>query len=237
MKIAVPMAFTQLLERSAFWITWSMVGQLGADFLGPVSLAASVLNVFGMAITIGLNIAVSTLASQAAGARDDLALGLVLQRAIPINAAFCLPVMLILLTLQPILLAFGMDEVFAHRAGSYAWCLLPTPILTGLLRAMQSWLASMGITRPQALVSLALLPCHALLCYLLIYKTPLGYRGAGVAMTLAMMTRVALLYGYIRHAPRCRRAYKGFDCANAFSGWASYLSLALPGVLILSEYW
>ena len=35
------------------------------------------------------------------------------------------------------LLAAGMDEIFAHRAGTYALTLLPTPILTGVLRAMQ----------------------------------------------------------------------------------------------------
>ena len=48
-------------------------------------MASSVNNVVGTSVTIGLNIAVSTLASQAVGAGNTKALGLVLQRSVPIN--------------------------------------------------------------------------------------------------------------------------------------------------------
>lgn len=237
LRLGLPIAFSNLIERGAFWVTWALVGRLGADFFGPVSLASSVVNAFGISITIGLSIAVSTLASQASGARSDEALGLVLQRALPVNVVFCLPIVLLLLTLEPILLACGLDDTFATRAGKYGLTLIPAAVCTGALRVLQTWLSAQSITQPQLVLACVMLPVHALLCWALTYRSPLGYLGAGVAMSLSMALRVGALYSFIRLSPRCRASYPGFRPRDAFTGWRAYLALALPGVAMLSEYW
>ena len=237
LRLAVPTAVANLAERGAFWVTWSLVGHLGSEFLGPVSLASSVVNAFGISITIGLSIAVSTLASQAAGAESPAALGLVLQRALPVNVVFCLPVVLLLLALEPLLLACGLDADFSRHAGLYGVTMVPAAVLTGALRVLQTWLSAQSITQPQLVVACAMLPIHGVLCWALTYRTPLGYIGAGIAQSIAMALRFIALYAYIRLQPRFREIYPGFRPAEAFTGWRSYLALALPGVALLSEYW
>ena len=233
LRIAVPVAVANLAERFAFWVAWAVVGQLGPEFLGPVSFASSVVNVFGTSITIGLSIAVSTLASQAAGAKSDRALGLVLQRSLPICLVFSLPVIVLLLLLEPVLLASGLDAAFAQRAGRYGLTLLPTALLSGQLRAMQTWLSAQSITRPQLVLSIAVLPCHAALCVGLVNYSPLGYLGAGIAMSATMALRAAVLYSYIRCSPHCRRTYPGWRPSDALTGWCAQLVLAVAAI----AYW
>ena len=81
LKMAVPLAVANLMDRSALWVTWAFIGQHGgAAQLGPASLASTVNNVLGTSVNIGLSLAVQTLASQAAGAGDWKALSNSLQR-------------------------------------------------------------------------------------------------------------------------------------------------------------
>ena len=230
LRMAWPLALANLVDRSSLWITWALVGQEGGPaHLGPASLASTVNNVLGVSVTIGLSLAVSTLASQASGAQDYAALGRVLQRAIPIGACFCIPVMLLLLLLEPLLLLLGRPADFAHTAGKYALCILPVAVLTGMQRSMLSWLSSLQITKPILVINLVILPLHAGLCYALVFCTPLGYLGGGIATTLQALLRAALTYGYIRSSPRCAHAWSGFCWREMMSGWREYLKLALPG--------
>ena len=235
--LAAPITLSNLLERTQYWVTLTLVGALGPDILGPVALASSVNNVVGTSVAIGLSMATATLSSQAAGARDAKALSLVLQRAMPINLVFSIPCMLLLLTLRPILVGgLGMDEDFGARAGVYGLTVLPVAALTGILRCQQVWLVSQGRPRPAMFVQLSMMPVHALLSYVLVRHSALGYAGAGVAMSLSMLARVSALHAYIANSVHTRAHWGGFS-RSALSGWGSYLALALPGVAMLSEYW
>lgn len=194
-------------------------------------------NVLGTSVNIGLSLAVQTLASQAAGAGDWQALNRALQRALPISVVFSLPVTALLLSLGPLLTALGRAPEVANAAQQYALCILPVALLTGSQRAMTSWLAALGITRPLLMINLSLVPLHCLLAYVLVYHTSLGYLGAGISTSIQASLRVALTYAYIRTSAKTAHAWGGFKLAEAFSGWAGYLRLALPGVLFLAEFW
>ena len=238
LKLAVPLALANLLDRSALWVTWALIGQHGgAEKLGPASLASTVNNVLGTSVSIGLSLAVQTLASQAAGAGDARALNLALQRALPISLVFSLPVTALLLSLGPLLRLLGRPADVAASASAYALCILPVAVLTGAQRAMQAWLAALQITRPLLLINLGLLPLHALLAYALVYHTRMGYLGAGLSTSIQAFLRCCLTYGYIRGSPRCAHAWNGFRLSAALSGWGGYLKIALPGVLFLAEFW
>jgi MATE family multidrug resistance protein len=238
LKMAVPLAVANLMDRSALWVTWAFIGQHGgAAQLGPASLASTVNNVLGTSVNIGLSLAVQTLASQAAGAGDWKALSNSLQRALPISVCFSLPVTALLLSLGPLLKALGRPPEVADAAQAYAFCILPVALVTGSQRAMTSWLAALGITRPLLLINLSLVPFHCLLAYFLVFHTSLGYLGAGISTSIQAVLRVVLTYAYIRCSPKCAHAWSGFRVADAFSGWAGYLRIALPGVLFLAEFW
>lgn len=180
--LAVPYAFANLLDRATQWISWSLVGHLGPDYLGPASTASSVNNVLGTSVTIGMAMAVSTLASQSHGANDMNALNFVLQRSIPISFCFSLPCVVLLLMLKPLLLSTGMDAAFALRTGQYAVTIVPVTVFAGIVRCFQVWLAAQGYTRPTLLINLTVLPGHVALCYGLVNHTPLGFLGAGCTL-------------------------------------------------------
>ena len=237
--MGVPLALASMLDRSSLWVTTAFIGRHGgAAELGPASLASTVNNVLGTSVNIGLSLAVQTLASQAAGAGDDDALRKALQRSFPVNLLFSLPVMALLLLLEPLLIALGRPRAFASAAAAYGACILPVAPLVGAQRAMTSWLAALKITRPPLLINLALVPLHALLTYVLVERTPLGYLGAGVAQSAVSLARAAATYCYIRISPRCAHGWPdGLRVREACSGWAAYLRLALPGVLFLAEFW
>lgn len=237
-RVGGPLALANLLERLSLWFQFSLVGHHGgAAELGPASLASSVTNVFGTSVNIGLALAVQTLASQAAGVGDAMALNRVLQRALPVSVVFSIPVVTLLLCLGPLLRALGRPEAFASAAHQFALTILPVGALTGAQRSMTAWLAALQITRPTLVINLVLVPLHAVACWLLVYHTPLGYLGAGWATTGQMVLRCALMYTYISTSPKCRHAWGGFAPREAFSGWRSYLAIALPGVLFLAEFW
>ena len=236
--MAWPLAASNLIERASVWVTWAMVGHAGgASKLGPASLASTVNNVLGVSVNIGLSLATSTLASQASGAGDSKALGSVLQRAFPVSVVFSLPAMLLLLFLGPLLTALGRSDEFAATAGSFALTLLPVSAITGCQRSMMSWLAAQKITRPLLYINLVLLPLHALACWGLVFHSRLGYLGAGYATTGLALLRAALSYAYIATAPQLKHAWRGFEMREALIGWGEYLALALPGVLMLCEFW
>lgn len=249
--MGIPLALANLLDRSSLWVTSAFIGQHGgAAELGPASLASTVNNVLGTSVNIGLSLAVQTLASQAAGAGDAAALRRSLQRAYPISLLFSLPVMLLLLCLGPLLRLLGRPPEFADAAAAYGLCILPVATLVGAQRAMAVWLAALQITRPVLLINLVLVPLHVLLTcaepalftrtapspppppppppppaplsrYVLVELSPLGYLGAGVAMSVGSALRAGATYAYIRASPRCAHAWDGFRPREAFSGWAS----------------
>eukprot|EP00930_Biecheleria_cincta_P031220 TRINITY_DN21674_c0_g1_i1.p1 TRINITY_DN21674_c0_g1~~TRINITY_DN21674_c0_g1_i1.p1 ORF type:complete len:469 (+),score=64.03 TRINITY_DN21674_c0_g1_i1:112-1518(+) len=232
---ALPIAVANLLQRSLTWITWSFVGHLGADFLGPVTLASGINNVLGTSVVGGLAVGTSTLASQAFGAKDYVALGRVLQRAILIGLMGSLPCAILLCLLKPMLVWCGMDEIFVQRAGYYALTVLPVTPCLGVQRSIATWLAAQNITLPRLLVQLAALPLHATLTWFFVFKTPLHYMGAGVAMSLSGLAQLVMIYAYLNYSATCARSWKGFQ-KDVLTDWQPYLQAALPGVFMNAEY-
>ena len=70
LRLGVPVMASGIIDRAYVWVTFSVLGHLGSDFLGPCSLISSVRNLVGRGLTKGLSLALSTLASQAYGAGD-----------------------------------------------------------------------------------------------------------------------------------------------------------------------
>ena len=233
-KFALPVAGANLLQRCTVWVTWICVGHLGESILGPVTLSSSINNVLGTSVVGGLCMGISTLASQAHGARNDTALSLVLQRAILVGLIGSLPCVALLLVMRPLLLALHMTEDFADVAGRYAFCvLLVTPCL-GMQRSIGMWLVSQNINMPRLVAIGVALPLHtAMTVAAMSYR--FRYEGAGVAMTLSTALQAGLLYAYISCSSTCASSWKGFT-KQGFKDWGPYLEVAIPGVFMNTEY-
>lgn len=236
LRLALPIAGANLLQRLLTWMTWACVGHLGADFLGPVTLASSVNNVLGTSVVGGLSMGISTLAAQAFGAKDHVALACILQRGILITLLGSAPCVLLLLVMKPLLLLLHMKDDFATRAGVYSHCvLLVTPIM-GIQRAVAMWMVSQKVTTPRLVVQALSLPLHAALTWLLTFTMGLGYVGAGFAMSLSTAIQSAILYSFLTCSSTFKESWKGFS-REALRGWGPFMKVAMPGVLMNAEYW
>lgn len=234
-RCTLPVAGANLLQRASTWVTWIVVGHLGKEILGPVTLSSSVNNVLGTSVVGGLSVGISTLASQAFGAGNDLTMALVLQRALLVTLLGSLPCVLLLALIKPILLGLRMDAGFATVAGRYAYCVLLVTPFMGIQRSIGVWLVAQKNNHPRMFVILFALPIHALMTVYFTLYTSWTYMGAGVAMTISTALQAGLIYVYISCSSTCARTWKGFS-AEAFKEWGPYLEIALPGVWMNTEY-
>mmetsp|Transcript_129977 Transcript_129977/g.308379 ORF Transcript_129977/g.308379 Transcript_129977/m.308379 type:complete len:471 (-) Transcript_129977:39-1451(-) len=233
--LTLPVAGANLIHRSYSWLSLIAIGHLGKEILGPVSLSSSVNNLFGTSIVGGLKVGISTLASQAFGAGNDLAVALVLQRALLVALLGSLPCVLLLVFIKPILLCLHMDEGFATVAGRYAYCVLLVTPFMGIQRSIGMWLVAQKNNHPRMWVILLALPLHAMMTVYFTFSTSWTYMGAGVAMTISTALQALLIYLYISCSSTCVQTWRGFS-SEAFKDWGPYLEIALPGVWMNTEY-
>ena len=187
LKLAVPLALTQLGQIAMMTTDLAFIGRLGSEAVAAAALAHTV---FFVSFTIGMGMvsAVSPLAAQAFGARDPR----MMRRALRVGlwAAFfmVLPLMALPFQGERLLLALGQAPATAHLAQQYlfglAWGILPALWFI----ALRGFMSAVNRPEPVLWITLAAIPANALMVYLLLYgkwgMPELGLFGAGLATTL-----------------------------------------------------
>src|SRR2546423_7016802 len=128
LKLAVPIALTQLGQIAMMTTDIAMIGRLGAEAVAAASLAHTVLFVsftFGM----GLVSAVAPLAAQAFGARNPHLIRRSLRVGLWAALLISLPLMALRFWAGQVLLMLGQAPMTAHLAQEYlaglVWTILP----------------------------------------------------------------------------------------------------------------
>jgi MATE family multidrug resistance protein len=93
--------------------------------LAGVGLGNLIINMFGVAIIVGMNGALETLVSQAYGSGNLYMAGVYLNRGRFIVAISFVPIFLILNSGETILVSIGQDPEVSHYAAIYIRTLLP----------------------------------------------------------------------------------------------------------------
>jgi len=186
-KLALPMALTQLGQIAMMTTDLAFIGRLGNEAVAAAALAGTVYFVsftFGM----GLVSAVAPLAAQAFGARDPRSVRRSLRTGLWAALLISVPIMMFPLSGERILLALGQEPAAADLAQHYLSGLVwgVAPALWFL--AIRSFLGALNRPEPALWIMLAAIPANALLVYLLIYGAwglpRLGLFGAGLATTI-----------------------------------------------------
>ena len=194
MRLAAPMALTQLSQIAMMSTDLAFIGRLGGDAVAAAALA------------MGLMSAVAPLAAQAYGAADAGLVRRALRVGLWAGLFIALPIMLIALNGEAILLALGQAPGVAHLAQNYlaglAWGI--APMLWFL--ALRSFMGA--VNRPETVlwITLAAIPLNALLVYPLLYGQwgfpQLGLTGVGLATsTVNLGTFLAGLWFATCRAP------------------------------------
>ena len=189
-KLALPMALTQLGQIAMVTCDLILIGHLGDQALAGAALGQTVMFAAFM-LGMGLISAVAPLAAQAFGAREPR----MVRRALRVGLWAALMLGIPLSVLQhygeELLLALGQEPETARLAGRYllglGWCLVPG----WWFIALRSFMGAVNRPEPALWIMLGAVPLNALLAYALIYGAfglpRLGLLGAGVATTLVSL--------------------------------------------------
>jgi len=203
-RLAAPMALTQLGQISMMTTDLMLLGRLGDKVVAAAALAHTVLFV-SFTLGTGFMQAVAPLAAQAFGARQPR----MVRRALRVGlwAALLLGVPLTLLQFwgEPLLILVGQPAEAAALAQRYsaglAWCLVPSYVFL----ALRNFMSAVNRPEPALWITLAAIPANGVLAYALIYGAlglpRLELLGAGIATTLVSigMSVAALWIAYRRH--------------------------------------
>ena len=93
------------------------IGHYGDEaMVAGVGMGNMILNILGLSIMFGLNAALETLVSQAAGSGNYELCGVYLNRSRFVILVFYIPVSIILLYAEPILIALDQDKKVAAQS-------------------------------------------------------------------------------------------------------------------------
>lgn len=187
LKLAAPMALTQLGQIAMMTVDLALIGRLGDDAIAAAALANTV---YFVSFTLGMGVisAVAPLAAQAFGARDPHRVRRSLRVGLWAALLISLPMMTFSLCGERMLRLLGQAEAPAHLAQQYLLGLVwgATPALW--LMAIRGFMGALNRPEPVLWITLAAIPANAVLVYLLIHGAwllpPLGLFGAGIATTI-----------------------------------------------------
>src|SRR5262245_23488117 len=187
LKLAVPIALTQLGQIAMMTTDIAMIGRLGSEAVAAAALAHTVLFVsftFGM----GLVSAVAPLAAQAFGARDPHLIRRSLRVGLWAALLISLPLMALRFWAEQILLKLGQSPSTAHHAQEYLAGLVWTILPALWFMAIRGFMSAINRPEPVLWITLAAIPANALLVYLLLFGAfgmpQLGLFGAGLGTTI-----------------------------------------------------
>ncbi|MDX2202515.1 MAG: MATE family efflux transporter [Hyphomicrobiaceae bacterium] len=186
-RLAWPMALTQLGQVAMMTTDLVLLGRLGDTVVAAAALANTVLFA---AFTLGLGFvsAVAPLASQAFGAREPRMVRRSLRVGLWTALVMGAPLSLAQLWGEDFLLALGQSPEAAAIAGRYlaslGWCLVPAWAFV----ALRNFMGAVNRPEPALWITLAAIPANAVLAALLIFGglglPALDVLGAGLATAI-----------------------------------------------------
>jgi MATE family multidrug resistance protein len=205
LKLAIPLALTQLGQIAMMTTDIAMIGRLGTEAMAAAALAHTD---FLVSFTIGMGLvsAVAPLAAQAFGARNPHLIRRSLRVGMWAALLMSLPMMALLLRGEQILLMLGQAPTSAHLAQQYllglAWGMLPAL----WFMAVRGFMSAVNRPEPILWITLAAIPANAALVYVLLYGAfglpELGLFGVGLASSIVnLATFLAGLWFATRRRP------------------------------------
>ncbi|XP_057464800.1 LOW QUALITY PROTEIN: protein DETOXIFICATION 16-like [Actinidia eriantha] len=235
--LAGPLICVNLLQFCLQLISVMFVGHLGELSLSGASMATSFASVTGFSMLVGMASALDTLCGQSYGAKQYHMLGIHMQRAMFVLLLVSIPLAVIWANTGPILVAFGQDPEISEVAQLFARYMIPSIFAYGLLQCLVKFLQTQNIVFPMMISSGITTLVHLLMCWVLVFKSGLGVRGAALANSISYWTNVILLALYVKFSSSCAKSWTGFS-KEALHNILTFFKLAIPSaVMVCLEMW
>ncbi|KAF8062039.1 DTX2 [Scenedesmus sp. PABB004] len=217
------------------------IGALGALPLSASVLANSIYNCTGLSLALGLSAGMETLCGQAFGAGAYEEVGVVLQRALLVCWAVCIPVAALWLNSHALLLSLGQQPDIAALASRYLILCTPCLFITTAMECVRRYLQAQRAVKPAMVVAGVTLAASPALFWLFVVRAGLGLDGAAFAFIACQAATLAGLVGCVVARARAMRGRReqtwGGWSADAFKGWPTYISYGVPAALMIGLEW
>ncbi|XP_024966932.1 protein DETOXIFICATION 16-like [Cynara cardunculus var. scolymus] len=235
--LAGPLMTVNLLICGLSMISVMFVGHLGELALSGASMATSFASVTGTSLMIGMGSALDTFCGQSYGAKRYHLLGIHMQRAMIVLLSVSIPLAFIWAYAGYLLVFLGQDPQISAEAGLYARFMIPSLFANALLQCFVRFLQAQNNVVPMMLSTGITTLLHILVCWIMVFKSGLGNRGAALANAISLWINVLLLAVYVRVSPSCKKTWTGFS-REAFHNIPIFLKLAVPSaVMVCLEIW
>ncbi|XP_034699560.1 protein DETOXIFICATION 16-like isoform X1 [Vitis riparia] len=232
LKIAGPLMLVNVLLYSLQVISVMFVGHLGELSLSGACMATSFASVTGFSLMIGMGSALDTFCGQSFGAKQYHMLGVHKQRAMVVLLLVSIPVAFIWNNTGHILASLGQDPEISAEAGLYAHFMIPSIFAFALLQCHIRFLQAQNTVVPMMITTGFTTLLHIFACWMLVFKSGLGNKGAALANAISYWINVLLLAIYIRISPSCKKTWTGFSM-QAFHDVLKFLRLAIPSAVMI----
>ncbi|KAJ9689538.1 hypothetical protein PVL29_014965 [Vitis rotundifolia] len=237
LKLAGPLMSVNVLLYSLQVISVMFVGHLGELALSGASMATSFASVTGFSLMVGMGSALDTFCGQSFGAKQYHMLGVHKQRAMVVLLLVSIPVAFIWNNTGHILASLGQDPEISAEAGLYAHFMIPSIFAFALLQCHIRFLQAQNNVVPMMITTGFTTLLHTLTCWMLVFKSGLGNKGAALANAISYWINVLLLAIYVRISPSCKETWTGFS-KEALHDVLKFLKLAIPSAIMLClEIW
>ena len=265
LSLWLPVTLNMLFNRLPWLTSLYFVGRLGKEELAAAALASTVANVTGASIVVGMNSALVTLAAQAVGSSRSSSPSsatptspvVYLQRGLFLHYLFTLPIALLWASTDlttAALLSLDQPSSLAAKSSLYLASLAPGLLGHCLTLTLTPFCQSLSLPLYPAAVAAVVAALHVPANVLFIHRLGYGYLGAAYATSFSQLLGPLLLYCYVFWTPAGRARvvaamnlppsspplslFSGFFAAVLSPrGLCQYLSLALPSLLNISEWW
>lgn len=236
-KYSVPLCLTYVLQYSFSLVTIFVVGHIGTDELGAVSLATMTANITGLAVYEGLATSLDTLCAQAYGAGRKEQVGLHLQRMVLFMLLVTVPIAAVWLSSGWILAALVPQKELAYMAGRYLRILLAGAPGYAIFEAGKRFTQAQGLFNASLFVLIIATPVNILLNYLFVFVLHWDLTGSALATVISntLLPILLLIYVYFI-APSSLECWGGFTQA-ALTNWGPMAKLSLPGIVMVEAEW
>jgi len=238
LRLAAPVCLGLLCNRFVGTCSVVLVGRQGAAELAAVGLAVSIANVSGYSLLVGVSTTLQTTAGQAFGARNFTEVSQSVQRC-SLLCTFMLCIIAVMwLNAKTLLRLAGQEPNISALAARYLAFLLPGVCCYMVTQVLQNWLAAQRCTGPSGTGGIINTIVYLPLCWFLVHPAHLGFIGAAVATSASNFFLMLWMVLRTRHFLRTelRMSWQGFS-TGALTQWCPFLRLALPNLLMISEWW
>ncbi|KAF9591615.1 hypothetical protein IFM89_004844, partial [Coptis chinensis] len=230
--LAGPLIAVNLLQYSLQIISLMFIGHLGELALSSASIATSFASVTGFNLLLGLGTALETLCGQAYGAKQNHMLGVHMQRAMLSLLIASIPLAVLWAYTGQILIALGQNSEISSEAGTFIRWMIPSLLAYGLLQCTIRFLQTQNIVFPMMISSGITFLLHIPVCWILVFKTSLGSKGAALANTISFWINFFFLMLYVKFSPACKTTWTGFSEEALHDVW-NFLKLAIPSAIMI----